>query len=179
MPTDILHVGKAGLGLLKAALPIGSLVCALILAHLPPFARAGRALIIAVVVFGLATIGFGFSRSFWLSMLMLFVCGMADTISIVDPAHLGAIAHARRDAGPRFLSQQFIHRHLQRTGRVRVRLRQRNFAGRFFRWSSAGCATMVVVGAVCWLFPEIPRYGRLVQPAPAAGPDTPEEKLPL
>jgi MFS family permease len=38
---------------------------------------------LAVVVFGLATIGFGVSQWFWLSLAMLFVCGMADTISIV------------------------------------------------------------------------------------------------
>ena len=41
---DILHVGPRGLGLLQAALPIGSLLCALVLAHRPPMEKAGRAL---------------------------------------------------------------------------------------------------------------------------------------
>ena len=40
-------------------------------------------MIIAVVVFGLATIGFGLSTSFWLSMLMLFICGFADNVSVI------------------------------------------------------------------------------------------------
>ena len=50
---DILQVGPQGLGWLRAALPAGSLVCALILAHRPLFTKAGRALVGAVVVFGL------------------------------------------------------------------------------------------------------------------------------
>ena len=37
----------------------------------------------AVAWFGLATIVFGFSRTFWLSFLMLFVCGFADNISVI------------------------------------------------------------------------------------------------
>src|SRR5207237_8599221 len=72
---DILNAGPTGLGLLQAALPLGSLLCAVILAHRPPLARAGRALIWAVAVFGLATIVFGVSHWFWLSLLVLFVCG--------------------------------------------------------------------------------------------------------
>src|SRR5207245_10057807 len=80
---DILNVGPRGLGLLRAALPFGSLLCALILAHRPPLAKAGRALLWAVAVFGLATIGFGVSHWFWFSLLMLFVCGFVDNISVV------------------------------------------------------------------------------------------------
>ena len=56
---DILHAGPTGLGLLQAALPAGSLLCALFLAHRPPLQKAGRAMLWAVAGFGLATIGFG------------------------------------------------------------------------------------------------------------------------
>ena len=62
---------------------MGSLLCALILAHRPPLQKAGRAMLLAVTGFGLATIAFGFSRWFWLSFLMLFVCGAMDNISVV------------------------------------------------------------------------------------------------
>src|ERR1017187_1608095 len=58
---NILSAGPTGLGLLKAALPAGSLLCTFILAHRPPLQKAGRALLWAVTVFGLATIGFGLS----------------------------------------------------------------------------------------------------------------------
>ncbi|MEO6181807.1 MAG: MFS transporter, partial [Verrucomicrobiota bacterium] len=80
---DILHVGPSGLGLLEAALPVGSLVCGLYMAHRPPLLKAGRALLLGVAIFGLATIGFGFSKSFPLSWLMLFLGGFADNISVV------------------------------------------------------------------------------------------------
>jgi MFS family permease len=81
--TDILHVGSQGLGLMRAAPSVGSLIMAFAITHLPPFRRAGRTLLVAVAGFGLATIVFGFSTYFWLSMLMLVVLGALDNISVV------------------------------------------------------------------------------------------------
>ncbi len=80
---DILKSGPTGLGFLQAALPMGSLLCALIVAHRPPMQRAGRAMLLAVAGFGAGTIAFGFSHWFWLSFLMLFFCGAVDNISVV------------------------------------------------------------------------------------------------
>jgi MFS family permease len=80
---DILHVGPAGLGWLRAAPSIGAICIAFCIAHLPPFKHAGRTLLLAVAGFGLATIVFGFSRSFWLSLAMLFLLGGFDNISVV------------------------------------------------------------------------------------------------
>ncbi|GAC1355505.1 MAG: hypothetical protein NVS4B11_38730 [Ktedonobacteraceae bacterium] len=80
---DILHVGPTGLGLLRAAPSIGALCVALSLAHIPPFKKVGRVLLWAVAGFGLATIIFGLSHSFWLSLLMLFLLGGLDNISVV------------------------------------------------------------------------------------------------
>jgi MFS family permease len=169
---DILHVGKAGLGLLKAALPIGSVACSIILAHLPPFAKAGRVLIVAVAVFGLATIGFGFSRMFWLSMLMLIVCGMADTFSIVI-RHTSVQLNTPDAMRGRVSSVNnlFIGTSNELGGAESGFVSA--WRGPVFSAVSGGIATLVVVGAVCWLFPEIPRYGKLVQPAPPA-PGGPE-----
>ncbi|SRR5579875_279280 len=81
--TSILHVGPVGLGWLQAASSIGAVGMALTLAHRPPFKRAGRTLLLAVAGFGLATIVFGLSRWFWLSLLMLFLLGAFDNISVV------------------------------------------------------------------------------------------------
>jgi MFS family permease len=80
---DILHVGPTGLGWLQAAPSIGAVCVATFLAHRPPFKKAGRTLLLAVACFGLATIVFGLSRSFWLSLLMLFLLGGFDNISVV------------------------------------------------------------------------------------------------
>jgi MFS family permease len=80
---DILAVGPSGLGLLQAAPSVGALVMALGLAHAPPFRRAGLTLLLAVAGFGAATIVFGLSTSFWLSMAMLAALGALDNISVV------------------------------------------------------------------------------------------------
>ncbi|MBI2195258.1 MAG: MFS transporter [Planctomycetes bacterium] len=80
---DILHVGPAGFGWLRAAPALGALATAMILAHLPPMKHAGRAMLLAVAGFGVATLLFGLSRSFMLSFAMLFLTGVMDNISVV------------------------------------------------------------------------------------------------
>lgn len=81
--TDVLHVGPQGLGLLRAAPAAGAVTMGLYLAHRRPFERAGRSMLLAVAVFALCIIGFGLSTSFWLSLTMLCVSGMADSVSVV------------------------------------------------------------------------------------------------
>ena len=80
---DILHVGPVGLGWLRAAPSVGAALMALTLTHTHPFKRAGRTLLWAVIVFGLATIVFGLSQNFYLSLVALLVLGAADNISVV------------------------------------------------------------------------------------------------
>lgn len=80
---EILHVGSRGFGLLRAAPAMGALTASLVLASLPPLQRAGRTLLWAVAGFGLATIGFGLSKSFQLSVALLGVAGVCDMISVV------------------------------------------------------------------------------------------------
>lgn len=80
---DILFVGASGLGWLRAAPSVGAVGMALVLAHRPPLKRAGPTLILAVIGFGAATIVFGLSRSFVLSLAMLFILGALDNISVV------------------------------------------------------------------------------------------------
>ena len=81
--TDILQVGAQGLGILRAAPSVGALLMAFLLAYLPPMQNAGRTLLLAVTGFGLATIVFGLSRSFLLSLAMLALIGAMDNISVV------------------------------------------------------------------------------------------------
>lgn len=79
---DILHTGPTGLGLLRSAPAIGALVVGVYLAYRPIRKHAGRAMFVCVAVFGLATIAFGLSRSFTLSLLALVVSGAADMVSV-------------------------------------------------------------------------------------------------
>jgi hypothetical protein len=80
---EMLKVGSFGFGLLKAAPAAGAFVMAMLLAHRPPMRRAGRAMLLSVAGFSVATIVFGMSHWFWLSLLALFVTGALDNVSVV------------------------------------------------------------------------------------------------
>jgi MFS family permease len=81
---DILRVGPNGYGWLYAAPAVGALITS---AALVPLAeridRRGPTLLWAVALFGVATIGFGISRSFWLTFFCLAMTGATDTVSMV------------------------------------------------------------------------------------------------
>jgi MFS family permease len=85
---DILHVGPTGLGWLRAAPAIGAFLMAVVQLRLPPWKRPGRVLLLVVTGFGAATIVFGLSTSFALSLAMLFLCGVFDNVSVVIRATL-------------------------------------------------------------------------------------------
>ncbi|NMG43707.1 MFS transporter [Aromatoleum toluvorans] len=80
---DILHTGPEGLGLLRAAPAAGALAISLVLLRWPIRRRSGPLLLASVAVFGLATMVFGLSSHFGLSLAALAVTGAADNISVV------------------------------------------------------------------------------------------------
>jgi MFS family permease len=156
---DILDVGPVGLGWLRAAPHLGAVAMAVALAHRRPVERAGRALLWAVAAFGAATIVFGVSTSFWLSIATLFVLGAVDNISVV-------IRHV--------LVQARTPDHLR--GRVAavnsVFIESSNELGAFESgvvarlagpvWSvvSGGIGTIVTVALVAWWSPALRHMGR-------------------
>jgi MFS family permease len=80
--TDVLHVDAQGLGLLRAAPGVGAAIVALSLGMRPIERHAGRWMFGGVAIFGLTTIAFGLSTSFWFSMAMLALLGAGDMISV-------------------------------------------------------------------------------------------------
>ncbi|WP_350447827.1 MFS transporter [Pseudomonas solani] len=80
---DILLTGPWGLGLLRSAPAVGALAMSFWLARFPIERQVGRIMFTAVGVFGVATIAFGLSTSFWFSLAVLAVLGAADMISMV------------------------------------------------------------------------------------------------
>jgi MFS family permease len=79
---DILHVGPEGLGLLRSAPAVGAALTAIAIARRPLTRRAGVRMFTTVAIFGLATIVFGVSRNFYLSLAALVVLGASDMISV-------------------------------------------------------------------------------------------------
>jgi MFS family permease len=80
---DVLHTGPEGLGLLRAAPAAGALLMSFVMLRWPLYRHVGYTLLAAVAVFGGATIVFGLSHHFGLSLLALAVTGAADNISVV------------------------------------------------------------------------------------------------
>jgi MFS family permease len=79
----LLQAGPQGLGVLRAAPAVGSLVTGMIIAHRPPMKRAGASLFACVAIFGVTMILFALSRSFMLSFALLTISGMADNVSVI------------------------------------------------------------------------------------------------
>lgn len=80
---DILHVDAWGLGLLRGAPAVGALAMSIALTRWPMARNVGTRLLGAVAVFGIATIVFGISTHFLLSLLALAATGAADMVSVV------------------------------------------------------------------------------------------------
>ncbi len=80
---DILHYGPEGLGILRGAPALGSILVGLWLARHPLQRNAGRILLLSVGGFGFCTIAFGLSRHFWLSAAILLVYGICDGVSVI------------------------------------------------------------------------------------------------
>ncbi|MBA2679173.1 MAG: MFS transporter [Ktedonobacteraceae bacterium] len=158
--TAILHVGPTGLGVLRAAPSIGAVCMAITLAFRRPFQRAGRTLLVAVAGFGVATIIFGFSRNFWLSLVMLVTLGALDNISVVIRSTLlllrtPDVLRGRISA----VNNIFIGASNQLGGfesGVTAAL-----LGPVVSVGLGGVGTLVVVGAVAIIWPQMRRLGTL------------------
>lgn len=89
---DVLLVGPEGLGQLRAASSIGALGTATWLSWRPVQDHVGGKMLLSVAIFGIATIGFGLSRSMPLSVLCLIALGAADMVSVYIRQSLVQIA---------------------------------------------------------------------------------------
>jgi len=89
---SILHVGPAGLGVLRSAPAAGALIAGVMLTRRPLGRNAGRTLLLVVALFGLSMVVFGLSRWFALSLAALAVSGFADMISMNIRSTTAALA---------------------------------------------------------------------------------------
>ena len=81
--SEVFHTGSWGLGLLRSMPAVGSIIAGLVLAHYTMKRGVGRTMFYSVIVYGLATIGFGLSTSIWPAMACLMILGAADVVSVV------------------------------------------------------------------------------------------------
>ena len=164
---DVLEVGPAGLGVLRAAPAVGALCSAIVMSRWPVRNRAGRTLLTVVALYGVSIVVFGLSKTMWLSLVALAVGGAVDMVSVV----------LRQTILPLVTPDEL-------RGRVNavemVFISASNELGAFESGVAAaliGAVPAVVLGgvativiAVCWnrFFPALARVDRLdeLQPAP-------------
>lgn len=79
----VLHVGAEELGFMRAAPAIGAVITAIMIAYKPPKKNAGKNLLIFIALFGIATICFGLSTNYYLSVFFLILTGAFDNVSVV------------------------------------------------------------------------------------------------
>ena len=79
----ILRVGATGFGILSAAPAIGALLGGSVMSLLSRVRRPGALILYSVAVYGLATLIFGISTSFWVSLIFLGLTGTADAVSTI------------------------------------------------------------------------------------------------
>lgn len=165
---EILHVDANGYGWLRAAPAIGALLMALILAHRSPMERAGPALLCAVAGFGVATIVFGVSRWFWLSLAMLLLTGALDMISVViRHTSVQLLTPDEMRGRVQAVNGMFIGASNElggfESGEVAHWFTRSNDPafGPTVSVVSGGFGTLIVVAIVSLIWPQIRRYGRL------------------
>jgi MFS family permease len=181
---DILHTGPEGLGLLRTAPAVGAAAMGALLAYRPLRKRAGDTMLVAVAVFGAATVVFAISKSFALSLAALSVTGAADMVSVVvrltivqlstPPAMRGRVSA---------VNMAFINTSNE-LGEFESGVTAALF-GAVPAVLIGGVGTCVVVALWAWLFPALRKLDRLtdamaeVASPSLPSPDTAEASRPL
>jgi MFS family permease len=157
---QILHCGPIGLGWLRAAPAVGAFVMAVLIAHLPPMRQAGRILLWCVTGFGLATIVFGLSHWFWLSLAMLFLTGVFDSVSVVVRHTVVQLLTPDEMRGRVSALNNIFIGTSNEFGAVESGLTAAVF-GPVVSVVGGGIGTILVVLAVAWKWPQTRKIGAL------------------
>lgn len=162
---DILEVGPAGLGLLRSAPAFGAAIVGLLLARWPLNRYAGQCMFGFVAIYGLATIVFGFSSHFHLSLAALAIVGGADMFSVFIRHSLIQLAtpdHMRGRVGS--VNSLFISASNE-LGQFRAGL-MAGWIGTVPAVIFGGVGALVVVGAIALMFPALRKIDRFSEVAP-------------
>jgi MFS family permease len=157
---QILHVGPVGLGWMRAVPAIGAFAMALVVAHLPPMRRAGKTLLWCVTGFGIATILFGLSKIFWLSLGLLFFVGAFDSVSVIIRGSIVQLMTPDEMRGRVSSVNNIFIGTSNEFGALESGLTAALF-GPVISVVAGGIGTILVVLGVAWRWPETRRIGAL------------------
>jgi MFS family permease len=161
--SDILHIGPAGLGVLRTAPGAGAALTALAVAFFPIERHAGRWMFGGVALFGASTIVFGLSQSFWISLVALVLLGAGDMVSVYIRHLLVQLETPDAIRGRVSAVASMFIGASNELGEFESGLTARWF-GLVRAVVLGGVATIVVVGTYLKLFPELRRMDRFNRP---------------
>ena len=157
---EILHTGPQGLGALRAAPAVGSVLMGLTMAHLPPMRQAGRTLLLCVAGFGAAMIAVALSHSFVLSLLLLAASGAVDNVSVVLRSTLLQMVTPEHMLGRVSSVNQVFIGSSNEIGAFESGVAAR-FLGLVPSVVFGGCMTLLVVAGTAWRVPELRKMDRI------------------
>jgi MFS family permease len=163
---DILEVGPEGLGWLRAAPSAGSFAVAILLAHRGPIRRAGPVILGSVAGFGVATIVFGLSRNFYLSLAALALTGAFDNVSVVVRQTLTQLLTPDDMRGRVSAVNTIFVSSSNELGEFESGLVAR-FVGTVGAVVIGGVGTLATVACIALIWPNLRRLGSLRDLAPA------------
>lgn len=154
---DVLGVGAVAYGWLSAAQAMGAMVAALIISQLREIRRQGAVFLLSVVVFGLATIAFGATRTFLLAMITLIIVGAADTVSTIIRNTIRQLATPDYIRGRMTSVNQIFFQGGPQLGEVEAGLAAQ-FFGAPFAVISGGVGCILAVIWIAHRWPQIRKY---------------------
>lgn len=154
---DILKVGPKGFGMLFAAESIGSLVAGLVMSMIGDIRRKGLLLLAGVGAYGLATVLFGLSTSFALSLVMLALVGVGDSVSTVLRATIRQLVTPDHIRGRMTGVNMIFFMGGPQLGNMEAGLAAAAF-GAPASVVIGGVATLVAVGLMAWGYPVLRKY---------------------
>ena len=157
---QILHCGPVGLGWMRAMPAVGAFGTALVVAHLPPMKHAGRTLLWCVTGFGIATILFGLSKVFWLSLGVLFLIGAFDSVSVIIRGSIVQLVTPDEMRGRVSSVNNIFIGTSNEFGALESGLTAALF-GPVISVVAGGIGTILVVLGVAWRWPETRKIGAL------------------
>jgi MFS family permease len=172
---DILHVGPHGYGWLYAAPSVGAALTSLVMVRfIDRIEKRGRVLFWAVTGYGLATVAFGLSRSFWLTFTCLALTGATDTVSMVIRNVIRQLNTPDRLRGRMTSVNMIFFMGGPQLGEMEAGLVAHAW-GAAFSVVSGGIACVLTTGAVGWRTPELRAYRREAETfaGPARSADAP------
>jgi MFS family permease len=154
---EVLGVGARGYGLLSAAASVGAVSAALVLSQIKQIRKQGRVLMVAVIMFGIATVIFGISRTLWLSWFGLALAGASDTVSMVIRQTIRQLQTPDRLRGRMTSVNQVFFAGGPQLGEIEA-----GVVGQFFGAPmaaiSGGIACILGVGVIAKVWPQLVRF---------------------